>query len=194
MLGRLIKNVRAGKDKLICFCKEVASAPETITLTSDAFAHGSDIPIHFTQTGRDLSPPLVWHNVPSNARSLVLVVEDPDAPLPFAFVHAIAYNLLPQAFLPEGAIPNTPPAQSQPQPDGLRIGKNTVGATAYRGPGPIPDHGPHAYHFQVFALDCKLTFASPPRRRDLLAAMSGHVLAKGILVGTYERWSRQITT
>lgn len=133
MLGQLIKNVRAGKDKVICFCKEVASAPETITLTSDAFAHGSDIPIQFTQAGRDLSPPLMWHNVPSNARSLVLVVEDPDAPLPFAFVHAIAYNLPPQAFLPEGAIANTPPARSQPQSDGLRIGKNTVGATAYRG-------------------------------------------------------------
>jgi hypothetical protein len=194
MLGRLLKNVRAGNDKLIWFCKELAQAPDTVLVTSDAFDSGGEIPLRFTQSGRDLSPPLGWSNLPSGTRSLVLVMEDPDAPLPFAFVHVIAYNLQPEIFLSEEALPNTPPQQSQAPPDGFRIGKNTVGTTAYRGPGPIPDHGPHTYHFQIFALDCDLTFSAPPRRRDILAAMGGHVLAKGKLVGKYERWSRPITS
>jgi Raf kinase inhibitor-like YbhB/YbcL family protein len=194
MLGRLLKNIRAGNDKLICYSREVALAPDTIHVSSEAFLHGGEIPVRFTQSSMDLFPPLSWSNLPSATRSLVLVIEDPDAPLPFAFVHAIAYNLPPETFLPEAAIPNTPPAQSQPIPDGFRIGKNTVGTMAYRGPGPIPDHGPHSYYFQLFALDANLTFNSPPRRRDVLAAMSGHVLAKGTLVGTYERKSRQVTS
>ena len=117
-----------------------------------------------------------------------MIVEDPDAPLPKPFVHAIAYNLPPSmAEIPEGAIPNAENIRERSLVPPLRVGKNTFGKTVYLGPAPIPGSGPHHYCFQVFALDSELTFQQPPGRTDIIRKMAGHVLAKGILVGTYER-------
>jgi len=191
MLGRLLRNVRAGKAKMSFSHRVAALVPKTIQITSSAFAPGGEIPARFTQSGENLSPSLQWAHAPSGTRSVVIVVEDPDAPLPIPFVHAIAYNLPAEGVLAEGAIPNRTATESQTHSGQIQIGKSTFGKALYRGPGPIPDHGPHDYCFQVFALDCTLTFPSPPRRREILTAIESHLLAKGLLVGTYERRSRR---
>jgi hypothetical protein len=185
MIGKILRNVRAGTAKLLMNCKEVAQTPQTITVTSAAFAQESAIPLRFTAAGENLSPPLAWSGAPEGTQSVVLVIEDPDAPLPFPVVHAIAYNLPSNGSIPESAIPN---GKTVPF-DGFQMGKNIVGASLYRGPNPVPDHGVHHYYFQFFALDRKLEFSAPPARKQILAAMSGHTLAKGLLVGTCEKRS-----
>ncbi len=191
MLGELLKNVHAGNAKLLYFCGEFALVPETLRVTSNAFADNTSIPIRYTPFGANLSPDLAWGNLPAGTQTLVLVVEDPDAPLPRPFVLGIVYNLAPDGCLSEGALPTSDRSAPQSLPGNLRLGKNTFGKAIFRGPGPIPDHGPHQYYFQLFALDRSLTFAMPPRRSEILTAINGHVLAKGFLVGLYERRSGQ---
>jgi len=97
------------------------------------------------------------------------------------------YGLGPEDCLREGEIPSAAAVVA----DKFKLGRGTFGMSAYRGPGPIADHGPHAYYFQIFALDCALSFAAAPRKKEIVAAMKGYVLAKGVLVGTYERRSGQ---
>ncbi len=188
LIGQLLRNVHAGEQKLLYFCSEIAPVPETIQVRSSAFLHQSEIPQRYTPLGDNVSPQLSWSEIPANARSIVLVVEDPDAPLPRPFVHAIVYNLPPDGEVPEGALP-TFERRAQPVPTEFRLGKNTFGKLLFRGPSPVADHGPHRYYFQVFALDTTLTFHAPPRRNDIADAMNGHVLAKGLLIGTFERRS-----
>jgi hypothetical protein len=191
MIGRLLKNIRAGNKRLTWFQNEAVKAPVAIAVTSESFAHGAEIPIRYTPYGENLSPALAWKNAPAATRSILLVIEDPDAPLLNPFVHSIVYNLPPGSALAEGAISCLNATAASSPPDDFRLGRCTFGSATYRGPGPIPDHGPHHYYFQIFALDLSLTFPSPPRRKEVLAAIGGHVLAKGLLVGTYERFSRR---
>ena len=189
MLGRLLRSARAGKWKVAYFRREVASGAESLQVSSESFAHSGEIPIRYTAFGKNLSPPLRWMDVPEGARSILVVIEDPDAPLPIPFVHAIVYNLQPNGELAEGAISARNAHTTAGRTDDFRTGRCTFGKAAYRGPGPIADHGPHRYFFQVFALDCGLDFEAPPKRRQILRAIDGHVLAKGLLVGKFERRS-----
>ena len=188
MLGRLLRHIRAGDRKLTMCQGEFSSVPETILVTSKSFSHKTQIPDRFTQSGDNLSPNLEWKHLPSGTRDIVVIVEDPDAPLPKPFVHAIVYNLYPpMTEIPEGAIPNTANILENALEPPFHAGKNTFGRMVYLGPAPIPGHGVHHYYFQVFALDSGLTFRQPPNRKDIIREMGGHVLAKGFLVGTYER-------
>ena len=188
MLGRLLRRIRAGDRKLTVYHREFSNVPKTILVTSKSFLDKAQIPDRFTQSGDSLSPNLEWKQLPSGTRDIVVIVEDPDAPLPNPFVHAIIYNLYPpMTEIPEGAIPNTANIRENDLEPPLHVGKNTFGRTVYLGPAPIPGHGPHHYYFQVFALDSELTFRHPPNRKDIIREMGGHVLAKGFLVGTYER-------
>ena len=188
MLGRLLRRIRAGDRNLALYHGEFSNIPETILVTSKSFLHKAQIPDRFTQSGDNLSPNLEWKQLPSGIRDIVVIVEDPDAPLPNPFVHAIIYNLYPpMTEIPEGAIPNTANIRENDLDPPLHVGKNTFGQTVYLGPAPIHGHGPHHYYFQVFALDSELTFHQPPNRKDIIRDMGGHVLAKGFLVGTYER-------
>ena len=152
----------------------------SLALTSDAFKHQGAIPTRFTCEGDDLSPALHWSGVPKNARSLVLIVDDPDAPDPKApkqtYVHWVLYDI--------------PPTTATLGPDdrlpaGAREGVNDWKRPGYG--GPCPPIGRHRYFFKLYALDTKLGDLSTPRKDALEKAMRGHVLEQAELVGTYER-------
>ncbi len=187
MLGRLLRRVRAGSAKLLMYNKEFAGIPATIQVMSKGFLDGCHIPDRYTQYGDNLFPSIQWQNLPSETKDTVLIIEDPDAPLPFPFVHAIVYNLGLRSELPEGAIPNKNDLVQNTSMDSFRIGKNTFWNTIYIGPGPIKGHGPHRYFFEIFALNTRLNINYPLRRNELLRKMTGHVLTKGVLVGIFEK-------
>jgi Raf kinase inhibitor-like YbhB/YbcL family protein len=156
-------------------------APRTLSLSSPAFAAGAMIPLRFSAYGDGLSPPLRWSGVPAEARSLVLMLEDPDAVSARPFVHWLAWNIDPAL----GALPEGIPAGNEiRQPVALRQGRNSRGAIGYYGPHPSGST-PHHYHFQLFAMDAPLELAGGADREALLAAMNGHVVAKGELVGLF---------
>lgn len=159
----------------------------TIQITSTAFGEGQPIPKKHTGDGADVSPPLAWTNAPADAKSFALICDDPDAPTPSPWVHWVIFNL-PAGIdsLPEG-VPN---AQRPGQPAGAIQGENSFGKGAtigYRGPAPPPGHGTHHYHFKLYALDAELQLAPGATKEELLRAMESHILARGELVGTYER-------
>lgn len=152
----------------------------SLALRSTAFAHGGEIPRLYTCDGRDIAPPLAWSGVPATAKSLVLIVDDPDAPDPAAprmtWVHWVVYNLPPgEGGLPEGG--RLPP--------GARAGINDFGHTRYG--GPCPPIGRHRYFFKLYALDEVLPDLGRASKADVERAMQGHVLAQAELVGTYQR-------
>lgn len=186
MLGRLLKNVHAGEAKL-AFHAAQTSASAALRVTSTAFANEGRIPARYTPSAENISPPLAWDGAPADTRSALLIIEDPDAPLPFPFVYGIVYGLPAEGSLAEGAISDRNSAPEPAAADTFRVGRCTMGPAAYRGPRPVEDHGPHRYCFEFFALDCMLGFNVRPKRTEVLRAVEGHVLAKGILVGTYER-------
>jgi Raf kinase inhibitor-like YbhB/YbcL family protein len=163
---------------------EAMNAPDTIKVTSTAFADNAPIPLKNSAYGDDLSPQLQWSGVPANTQSLVLMMEDPDALNPKPFVHWIAANLPPSVT----TLPTDVPKSDRPSPlKGGIQGANHTGCIGYYGPKPPAADGPHRYHFQVFALDTKLNLPSGYNRQALLAAMRGHVIARGEIIGTYDR-------
>lgn len=182
-LGHALRGVRAGYDKVVSEADDFVDIPDTIALESPAFEDGGSIPPRYTADGEKISPPLTLRDVPDDAAGLALIVEDPDAPTPEPLVHLIVWDLPPHlAELPEGEL-------KSPGHEGLEenLGRNSYQQTAWLPPDPPRGHGPHLYVFQAFALDRTLGFAHPPNRKAVVDAMRGHVLAKGVLVGTYER-------
>jgi hypothetical protein len=159
----------------------------SITMESLAFAQGGKIPKRHTGEGQDLSPALRWTGVPAGTRELALICDDPDAPTPRPWVHWVIYAIPGNVVeLPEGV----PPSPRLEQPAGAMQGRNSwsSGQTiGYRGPMPPPGHGLHHYHFKLYALDAPLYLKPEVDKEMLLDAMDGHVLAKGELVGTYQR-------
>lgn len=155
----------------------------TLTLTSPAFTHGGSIPARYTCEGDDISPPLAWSGVPPEAKSLALIVDDPDAPDPKApkrtYVHWVLYDIPPgTAELREGA-------SNSGLPPGARQGKNDWQRTGYG--GPCPPIGRHRYFHKLYALDALLGDLDNPTKADLERAMKGHIIAQAELVGTYEK-------
>ena len=152
-----------------------------LTMMSDAFEHEGEIPEKYTCEGDDVSPALAWGGVPEGARSLVLIVDDPDAPDPEApkmtWVHWVLANLPPDCpGLPEAA-------QDADLPQGAVVGVNDWKKAAYG--GPCPPIGRHRYFHKLYALDTMLTRLRRPTKDDVLRAMEGHVLAEAVLMGTY---------
>jgi Raf kinase inhibitor-like YbhB/YbcL family protein len=153
-------------------------------LTSSAFQAGEEIPARYTCEGANVTPPLLWSGVPSAAKSLSLIVDDPDAPDPAApattWVHWVLYNLPPSATgLPEGG---------SPLPAGAREGINDWHRAGYG--GPCPPIGRHRYFFKLYALDTMLPGLSQPTKAMLETAMQGHVLTRAELMGTYQKARR----
>ena len=142
-------------------------------LTSPAFANNDIIPSEFTCDGADASPPLIISDVPSNAKSLALVMDDPDAPVG-TWDHWIAFNIP----------PSTKQISKRAEPEGI-AGKNSWGRTGYG--GPCPPSGTHRYFFKLYALDTILNLPEGATKKDLEKAMQGHIIAKAELMGTYKR-------
>jgi hypothetical protein len=182
----LLRGLHADARHLAWNSPIAANAPISLRLSSSVFEAGGAIPRRHAgrPIGDNVSPALSFSGVPAHAAELVLIVEDVDAPIPRPFVHAIA------SAIPNDASGIAEDHLSDPigaRNDGFRLGKNSFGKTLYAGPRPIPGHGPHTYVFQLFALDRRLSFTSPPRKRALLAQMDGAVIARAKLDGSYER-------
>ena len=158
---------------LLTVIASFAAEGARMKITSSAFQEGGNIPPKFTCDGSDTSPPLQITGVPSEAKSLVLIVDDPDAPGGL-FTHWLVWNIAPQTnSIAEGSAPK-----------GVH-GTNDFGKSGYGGPCPPP--GTHRYSFKVFALDRELDLRSGAKRGQVDAAMKGHVIAQGELVGRYSR-------
>jgi len=154
-----------------------------MTITSKAFAQDAPIPKTYTCDGKDMSPPLAWSGVPDGARSLVLIVDDPDAPDPAApkmtWVHWVLYNI-PVA---TDGLPEAIPASRLPA--GTLEGRNDWKRTGYG--GPCPPVGRHRYFHKLYALDTVLADLGQPTKQQLEKAMQDHILAQAELIGTYQR-------
>ncbi|MFL6752726.1 MAG: YbhB/YbcL family Raf kinase inhibitor-like protein [Sphingomicrobium sp.] len=146
-----------------------------IVLTSSAFQDGQPIPTQYTCDGANLSPPLSWGEPPQGTKSFALVVDDPDAPSG-TFRHWGAYDI---------------PASERSIPEGRQIGRpamNDMGKPGYGGPCPPRGHGPHHYHFKLFALDAAtLGLGADTKVEQVENAANRHAIGKAELIGTYER-------
>lgn len=187
VVGKLLKNKRAGQDRLAWNSPNLAGA-DTLALSSPDFGSGETIPIiHVGKRlgGKDLSPALTWNAVPAETAQLLLVIEDPDAPTPTPYNHGIALLDPSVTSLAQGALDAENPAA------GVHL-LSSGSRRGYLGPAPIKGHGPHRYAFQLFALGKPLTVGASDtvpasaKARDVLAA-AGDVLARGRLDGFFER-------
>lgn len=151
-----------------------------LRLTSTAFPSDGTIPVVHTCDGADTAPPLAWSGAPANTKSLVLIVDDPDAPDPKApkqtYVHWVLYDIPPST---------TGLTAEQSKPAGARDGVNDWKKTGYG--GPCPPIGRHRYYFKLYALDTTLGELHAPNKAAVERAMRGHVLEQAELMGTYER-------
>lgn len=181
-LGALLRNRRAGQHTLV-WARPDLNAPESFTLTSPAFEHGTPIPERHRGRlrGPNISPALSWTTPPPDAAELVLIAQDPDAPTSKPATHALAVGIDPAL----GAIPEN--GLTHPSPvAGIKHGKGAIGHRGYAGPLPIRSHGPHTYVFQLFALDERLELPDAFTLNETVSAMAGHVIARARLDGTYE--------
>ena len=148
--------------------------PSAFILRSEAFAQNGLIPQQYSCDAEGMSPPLSVAGVPENAKSLALIMDDPDAK-PATFVHWVIWNLLPQdQTIPQGVVI-----------DSSKLGKTSAGGVAYV--PPCPPRGTHTYHFKLYALDRTLAFDAPPTSEQLQKAMEGHILGRTELAATYSR-------
>lgn len=167
-----IVDVQAGSDR-----RDTMS----LTLTSPAFEHEGNIPAEYTCDGKDISPELNWRGIPDEARSLVLIVDDPDAPDPAApkmtWVHWVLYNL------PISSIGLGKGIRDGDLPVGTLQGLNDWKREGYG--GPCPPKGRHRYFHKLYALDTVLPDLSRPTKAKVEEAMAGHVVDEAVLMGTY---------
>ena len=148
-------------------------------LISPAFEHGGEIPVRYTCDGEDISIPLQFLEIPEEAISLALIMDDPDAPMG-VFVHWIIYNIPDElSELPEG-IPPQPYLEM-----GIRQGTNSFGKIGYG--GPCPPDGAHRYMLKLYALDVAMDLDAGMTKHQLLSAMEGHIIDSAGLMGIYAR-------
>jgi Raf kinase inhibitor-like YbhB/YbcL family protein len=170
--------VRPGHAKLVIASlgSEALLGRDGFRLTSAAFEDGEELDPCFTAEEDDsVAPPLEWTQPPAGTREMVLLVEDPDAPGAEPFCHWLVWGLAPQrGKLLEG---ETPP----------RVGKNAFGNSEWLLPDPPEGQDSHDYVFQLFALDTELSLMPGATRKDVVAAMEGHVIGAAVLTGTYAR-------
>lgn len=162
---------------LITSCSE--KEIKIMELSSDSFTNGALIPSEYSCEGDDLSPPIIWNNIPEKVKSYALTCVDPDAPMG-DWIHWVAWNIPADLnALPKGIDPID---QSQ-----FAQGTNSWGKTGYGGPCPPRGHGPHRYYFTLHALDTELTLDTTAQLNNLLDAIEGHILGKAVILGQYER-------
>jgi Raf kinase inhibitor-like YbhB/YbcL family protein len=152
----------------------LAAGGGKMKITSSAFQEGGTIPEKFSKNGQNVSPELRIEGAPPEAKSLALIVDDPDAPVGL-FTHWLVWNIDPKTMnIAEGG-----------PPSGVALGRNDFGETGYG--GPQPPSGTHRYYFKIFALDRALELKPGARRKEVDAAMKGHVIAQGQLMGRYSK-------
>lgn len=151
----------------------IAADALKLQISSPAISDGATIPNEFTCSGKNQSPPLSWTDVPSNTKSLALLVEDPDAPVG-TFVHWVVYDISPGTTGVKPGVSNG------------KEGLNSAGKAAYMGPCPPPGN-PHHYHFRLFALDTNLAVEAQPNVQAVRTAMQGHIIQSADLVGIFGR-------
>ena len=149
-------------------------------LSTNAFTLGGEIPAKFTCTGADLSPELTWSGVPEGTKSLVLIVDDPDAPRG-TFTHWVLYDLPPKTQKLAEAVRSV-----DELPGGGKQGRNDFGNIGYGGPCPPPGR-PHRYFFRLYALDTMLDLKPGASRKEVEQKMQGHILAQAELMGKFAR-------
>lgn len=154
-----------------------------LAISSSAFSNNGEIPRRYTCDADDISPDLTWTGLPDGTRSLVLVVDDPDAPDPAApkmtWVHWVLYNIPPNASGLAEAV------ASKDLPGGTEEGLNDWNRTGYG--GPCPPIGRHRYFHKLYALDSVLPDLGQATKADLERAMQGHIVGQAELIGTYQR-------
>ena len=183
VVGHVLRDQRAGLDKLAFQLVGLRGGMGAIEVRSLAFVDHAPIPALYTADGVGTSPPLQWTGAPAAAAELVLLVEDADAPTPQPFVHAIAVGIeAGDGALPEGAL-------SEDDHRGVRlvVGRNSYLRAGWLPPDPPPGHGTHRYAFQLFALGPGGPFSDTPGRDEVLDALRERALASGCLIGTYAR-------
>ncbi len=182
-VGHALRGQRAGLEKTAFQSVDLRAGMAQITVASLAFIDHAPIPARYTADGEGVSPPLHWGNVPASAASLVLIVEDADAPTPQPLVHAIVVDLpAGDGALAEGALPS--PGR---ETTALHVGRNSFLQSSWLPPDPPPGHGVHRYVFQVFALEGGASLGDTPGREAVLEAIRDHGIASGSVIGTYER-------
>jgi Raf kinase inhibitor-like YbhB/YbcL family protein len=164
-----------------------AQSTASIALRSPAFKDGAPIPLAYTGYGDFKSPPLTWSALPKGTRELALIVDDPDVPIEKFAVHWLLYNIPATVTrIPEAAPP--PARGNRPPPvTGAAQGPNALKQLGYLPPRPFAGSGVHHYTFTLYALDADLPLDDGLTRDRLMAAMKGHVIGIGRLVGVFER-------
>jgi Raf kinase inhibitor-like YbhB/YbcL family protein len=161
-----------------------AEAPETIMVTSEAFAHDTDMPLRYAHYGANVSPDLSWSNLPEGTQQLALILDDPVFGMP-PFVHWVAYNIpVTASGLPEGL--STDAIVTHPGLEGMINGHNGTNSSGYFGPRPPNDGKVHTYNFRIYALDYAFNLPDGLNKVRLLEAIDGHVLATGLLTGNFK--------
>jgi len=178
-LGKLLRNVRAGEHRSP-LAGSGFIAPYDITVASAEFSDGDAMPASSAGkgVGDNASPQLHWTGVPPATRQLVLIIDDVDVPLPRPLLHTVAVLEPGVQKVDTGALQSGTP--------GMRFIPGGLGHRGYAGPRPIPGHGPHRYRFHVLALDEPIP-DHVTTAKALLKQMTGHVISRGVLTGTYER-------
>jgi Raf kinase inhibitor-like YbhB/YbcL family protein len=165
--------IAGGSAILLAALASFAAGGAKMKITSSAFQQGGNIPSKFSCDGANTNPPLQISDAPREVKSLVLIVDDPDAPSGL-FTHWAIWNISPQtSTIAEGSTPKGVQAT------------NDFGRSGYG--GPCPPSGTHRYYFKIFALDRELDLPFGAKRSQLDAAMKGHVMAQGELMGRYSR-------
>ena len=153
---------------------------DAISISSDVFENGGMLSSEYTCDGSDVSPGLSWNGIPAGTQSIALIADDPDAPGK-TWVHWVIYNIPANSTDLPAAVP-----KNKTLDDGSLQGKNDFGRIGYNGPCPPPGKS-HRYFFKVYALDATLSLKSGATKSQVEAAMSGHILAQGEMVGKYGR-------
>jgi Raf kinase inhibitor-like YbhB/YbcL family protein len=182
-IGHALHDRRAGLDKTAFSRIPLRAGQGAIEVRSLAFEDHAPIPSRYTADGEGTSPPLQWSGVPAAAQSVVLIVEDADAPTPSPLVHAIAVNLPGE----DGALAEAALDRQSDTAADLDLGRNSYLTTGWLPPDPPPGHGVHRYVFQFFALGPGPAIDGKPGRDAVMQALDERAIASGCLVGTYER-------
>lgn len=185
-LGRVLRGVRASEIGLAFHDATLSAVPADVRVTSPEFIDRGPLPARYTADGEGLSPPLSWRGIPPTTASIVILIEDADSPTPHPLVHAIVWAIAgADGDLPAGALPRS----GGPLPSSTSMGRNSLLTVGYLPPDPPSGHGTHRYAFEVFALGSRprLDSHTAPGRGKVLEWLKKLAIAKGMLIGVYER-------